>query len=210
MSSTTRYRLIVRKGPLPGKVYDLAKSVLIIGREVKNDIVINDSEISRQHARLTEQADGGWQVEDLASTNGTFVNGERVTGPRPLKPGDVLGLGETVQMEYTVAPEAEVTMMAAPPSPAAEAPTPEAAPGLFSLPTSEPPPAAPPVSEPTPAAVPSFSLPPSTPPAPPAQKSGIPTWAWAVGIGCAVLACCACSAVVVIVLALAQQGTFGP
>lgn len=211
MSPATRYRLTVRKGPLPGKVYDLAKSVLIIGREVKNDIVINDSEISRQHVRLTEQPEGGWQVEDLASTNGTFVNGERVTGPRLLQPGDVLGLGETVQLEYTEVREtADVTMMAAP-----EPPAPEAAPspGLFSLPTSEPPPAAPPpASEPPPAAAPSFSLPPSTPPAQPSQKSGVPTWAWAVGIGCAVLACCACSAVVAVtfLLPFLQQGSFSP
>jgi hypothetical protein len=216
MSSATRYRLIVRKGPLPGKVYDLAKSVLVIGREVKNDIVINDSEISRQHLRLTEQPEGGWQVEDLASTNGTFVNGERISAPRLLKPGDVLGLGETVELEYGVVRDtADVTMMAAPEPPVAEAPPPEAAPapGLFSLPTSEPPPAAPPpVSEPPPAAAPSFSLPPSTPPAQPSQKSGIPTWAWAVGIGCAVLACCACSAAaaVIFLLPLLQQGSFGP
>lgn len=212
MSSATRYRLTVRKGPLPGKVYDLAKSVLVLGREVKNDIVIDDSEISRQHVRLTEQPEGGWQVEDLASTNGTFVNGERLTGPRLLKPGDVLGLGETVQLEYTAVREtAEVTMMAAPEPPAAEA---APAPGLFSLPTSEPPPAAPPpVSEPPPAAAPSFSLPPSTPPAPPPQpRPGIPTWAWAVGIGCAVLSCCACSTItaVAVLLPLLQQGSFGP
>jgi hypothetical protein len=218
MSSANRYRLIVRKGPLPGKVYDLAKSVLVLGREVKNDIVINDSEISRQHVRLTEQP-GGWQVEDLASTNGAFVNGERLTGPRLLKPGDVLGLGETVQLEYSlVTDSADRTMMAAPSEPpAAEAPAEAPVPGLFSLPASEPPPAAPPpVSELPPSAPPpssgpsgagpSYSLPPSTPPAPPPQKSGIPTWAWAVGIGCAVLACCACSAIVAVTVLLPALG----
>ncbi len=216
MSSATRYRLIVRKGPLPGKVYDLAKSVIVAGREVKNDIVINDSEISRQHVRLTEQP-GGWQVEDLASTNGTFVNGERLTGPRLLKPGDVLGLGETVQLEYAAVVEAaERTMMAAPVEPPlAEAP----APGLFSLPVSEPPPSSAPspapespASSPPPADTPGFSLPPSTPPAPPQKKSGIPTWAWAVGIGCAVLACGACSLVIVftVLWPIIQQGSFGP
>lgn len=222
MSSATRYRLTIRKGPLPGKVYDLAKSVLVLGREVKNDIVINDSEISRQHVRLTEQP-SGWQVEDLASTNGAFVNGERISGPRLLKPGDVLGLGETVELEYAAVREAaDVTMMAAPDAPpAVETPAPAEAPapGLFSLPASEPPPAAPPpISEPPPSAAPSsagpsYSLPPSTPPAPPPQpRSGIPTWAWAVGIGCAVLACCACSAIaaVTFLLPIIQQGSFSP
>lgn len=172
MSSTSRYRLTMRKGPLPGKVYDLAKSLLIIGREVKGDIVINDAEVSRQHLRLTEQAGGGYMVEDLASTNGSFVNGQRLSGPTALRPGDILGLGGTVELEYGQQRDPNATVMTG---------------------QSAPPPAEPvqPVASYSPP--PSYAAPP--PPAPAAAGGFQPQpWMWAVGIGCVVLALCGCLA----------------
>ncbi len=93
------FRLIVRRGPQPNQIYELSKGVVTIGRDITNDIVINDPEVSRHHCRLT-QGGGGYTVEDLGSTNGTFVNGQRLTGARPLQPGDMLGLGETVTLAY--------------------------------------------------------------------------------------------------------------
>ncbi len=93
------FRLIVRRGPQPNQIYELTKGVVTLGRDITNDIVINDPEVSRHHCRLT-QGGGGYTVEDLGSTNGTFVNGQRLTGARPLQPGDMVGLGETVTLAY--------------------------------------------------------------------------------------------------------------
>src|SRR3972149_335686 len=80
------HRLIVRSGPSPGTVFDVTKEVTMLGRDVTNDIPLGDVEISRQHARLT-RTPGGMVLEDLGSTNGTFVNGERLGPPPPLPPG---------------------------------------------------------------------------------------------------------------------------
>ncbi len=93
------FRLIVRRGPQPNQIYPLDKSIVTLGRDITNDIVINDPEVSRHHCRLT-QGGGGFTIEDLGSTNGTFINGQRLTGARPLSPGDMVGLGETVTLAY--------------------------------------------------------------------------------------------------------------
>jgi hypothetical protein len=93
------FRLIVRRGPQPNQIYELSKEILTIGRDITNDIVINDPEVSRHHLRLTRGA-GGFTIEDLGSTNGTFVNGQRLTGARPLRNGELVGLGETVTLSY--------------------------------------------------------------------------------------------------------------
>lgn len=99
MQGSNSFRLIVRRGPQPNQIYELNKGVVTIGRDITNDIVINDPEVSRHHLRLT-QGGGGYTVEDLGSTNGTFVNGQRLTGAHPLSHGDMLGLGETVTLAY--------------------------------------------------------------------------------------------------------------
>lgn len=95
------FRLIVRRGPQPNQSYDLNKDIVTLGRDITNDIVINDPEVSRHHMRLTRGA-SGFSVEDLGSTNGTFVNGQRLSGARPMRPGDMIGLGETVTLTYEV------------------------------------------------------------------------------------------------------------
>ncbi len=125
-------RLIVRTGPNPGTVFDLAKEVTMLGRDVTNDIPIGDAEISRQHARLT-RTPGGMVLEDLGSTNGTFVNGERLASPRLLRAGDTVGFGENVTLTFeSTAPEAAATVMGpaargAPPARPATPPPPRAA-----------------------------------------------------------------------------------
>ena len=106
------YMLIMRTGPNPGKSFELTKNELYIGRDINNDIVINDSEVSRKHARLILQA-GGYVLEDLGSTNGSFVNGQRLMGPHVLRPGEVVMFGENVSLAFESGYDADATMVAA-------------------------------------------------------------------------------------------------
>lgn len=101
MAGNDSFRLVVRRGPQPNQTFDLNKDVMTIGRDITNDIVINDPEVSRHHLRFTRGGDG-FNIEDLGSTNGTFINGQRLTGVRPLNRGDMIGLGETVTLGYEV------------------------------------------------------------------------------------------------------------
>jgi hypothetical protein len=63
-----------------------------VGSSTESDLVVDDSSVSRAHA-LFEQLAGAWFVEDLGSRNGTYVNGQRITGRRVVRPGDEVRLG---------------------------------------------------------------------------------------------------------------------
>lgn len=93
------YRLVMRSGPTPQRVFDITQPIINIGRDYSNDLVINDVEVSRRHARLTAQG-GSYLVEDLGSTNGTFINGQRLIGPHMMRPGELISFGETVSLVY--------------------------------------------------------------------------------------------------------------
>jgi LysM repeat protein len=99
--------LLMRRGPHPNRPFPLGKDVITIGRGLDNDIVVDDAEVSRHHARLTRQGND-WVLEDLGSRNGTFVNGQRITGPVTLPPGAQVGLGTgilfSMEMGLPVAP----------------------------------------------------------------------------------------------------------
>src|SRR5689334_5015737 len=95
----SQFQLIMRSGPTPGAAFTLEGDQITIGRDSVNEIVINDAEISRRHARLTFQG-GKYVLEDLGSTNGTFVNGQRLAGPRVLKAGEVVSFGEQIVMVF--------------------------------------------------------------------------------------------------------------
>jgi hypothetical protein len=99
MQSGASFRLIVRRGPQPNQQYDLTRDTITIGRDITNDIVINDPEVSRHHARLVQTATG-YALEDLRSTNGAFVNRQRITSPYQLSHGDLIGLGETITLVF--------------------------------------------------------------------------------------------------------------
>jgi pSer/pThr/pTyr-binding forkhead associated (FHA) protein len=87
--------LEIVEGPGAGKEIIINRPV-VIGRAGDADVVLEDGEVSRQHARLTPTDDGGATVEDLGSSNGTFVNENELVGPSHLGPGDDLLLGVTV------------------------------------------------------------------------------------------------------------------
>lgn len=103
--STNQFQLVVSKGPNPGQTYPLLTSSLTIGRDPMADIVFNDPEVSRQHCRLT-QVEDGYQIQDLGSTNGTFLNGVRM-GTDPVLLDDeteiALGSGVTLLFQLTEA-----------------------------------------------------------------------------------------------------------
>ena len=94
------FHIVMRSGPTPGKVFPLEKNEIYIGRDLSNDLVINDPEISRRHSRLLFQNTALIILEDLGSTNGTSVNGQRLVSPYILNPGEVITLGERITLLY--------------------------------------------------------------------------------------------------------------
>ncbi len=65
----------------------------VLGRDFRCDVVVHDDEASRMHARLTPGPGYDWTLTDLATTNGTFVNNERIVGPAQVGIGDVIRVG---------------------------------------------------------------------------------------------------------------------
>jgi phosphoserine phosphatase RsbU/P len=86
------YLYVTAPGMAARKV-SLDRPVTTIGRSSMNDLPISDKMLSRQHARIVRDNDGGLTVEDLGSRNGTFLNGDRLTMVQPLKPGDRITVG---------------------------------------------------------------------------------------------------------------------
>jgi hypothetical protein len=96
-SSRVSGRLVVVKSPdlVEGRDFELDSAQLTIGRSGQNDIAIRSDEYaSARHARFEPRQDGVW-VQDLGSTNGTYLNGARLDRPRRLNEGDVVRVGET-------------------------------------------------------------------------------------------------------------------
>jgi hypothetical protein len=87
-------KLIIIYGAHLGKRYRLGPERMLIGRINGSDILIDDSSVSREHA-IIERKDGRFILEDLKSTNGTFINGEFVD-VRVLNHGDKIRVGNTV------------------------------------------------------------------------------------------------------------------
>jgi len=177
MPATGAFKLVIRQGPKPNQTFELDKEVYSIGREVGNDLVIEDAQVSRRHARLTQQGNS-YLLEDLGSTNGTFVNGSRVTAPVLLANGDLIGLADTVVIAVQApvavmdagatfvghATDAEATSVAGgppptlpsftPPQPLKQAPLPKPQPTTYTPPPSAYPPPPQPTYAPPPTAAP--------------------------------------------------------
>jgi pSer/pThr/pTyr-binding forkhead associated (FHA) protein/predicted Ser/Thr protein kinase len=142
-------RLKVTAGNAQGTEIVVEDELLIGRRASGQGKLADDIEISREHARISRSG-GGYVIEDLGSTNGTFVNGRRISAPEFLAPGDRVELGTTTL----------VVMVSATPLPEEPAIEAAAAPPEAATPAEEPPAAAPPAAE-TPAESPATeALPP--------------------------------------------------
>jgi hypothetical protein len=89
-------RLLVTGGPLSGTTLPLTEQQITIGRSNDATLVLNDDYASSRHARLFPQ-DGQWIVEDLGSTNGTYLDRQKVTQPTPVPTGVPIRIGKTVR-----------------------------------------------------------------------------------------------------------------
>ena len=87
------FYLYVTAPGMPAQKILLDRPVTTIGRSSMNDLPIADKMLSRQHARIVRDSNGGLSVEDLGSRNGTFVNGDRLSTIIALKPGDRITVG---------------------------------------------------------------------------------------------------------------------
>ena len=149
--------LTVRQGPGAGVSFTIDAPSITIGRHGQCDLQVNDTWVSRQHARIT-WGGAGYLLEDLGTVNGTYVNGDRISGPRALRSGDILQLGTQVELGFQVGapaplPEASAIPEVAPipesqPAPQSRPAPPPAIPGVAPVPESKPapPPAVPEVA----------------------------------------------------------------
>ena len=86
--------LVVTAGPLSGTRITLGEQAILIGRADDSTLVLTDDFASSRHARLTNRG-GSWYVEDLGSTNGTYLDQQRVQGPLLVNPGQPIRIGQT-------------------------------------------------------------------------------------------------------------------
>ena len=137
----------VIKGNAAGAQISIGDEFLI-GRVAEGEGKLGDDpELSRQHARVTRSGDS-IRIEDLGSTNGTIVNGQRISGPQELRPGDTIEIGTTT-LQFVgaggVAPQVTRAAAQVPPPPAATQP-PAPRPSPPAAPAPAPPPAAAPAA----------------------------------------------------------------
>ena len=98
--------LVVTKGPIEGDRFPVETDGLTIGRDEECSVVLDDSNVSRFHARLVFHNAAIW-VQDAGSRNGVFLNGKRVVRHKQLGPGDELVIGDhafTLELEIQEAP----------------------------------------------------------------------------------------------------------
>jgi hypothetical protein len=149
-----QFQFVMRSGPDAGKTYRLEASEIIVGRDAGNTVAINDAEVSRKHARLSLHGTA-YVIQDLGSTNGTFVNGQRITGSQVLNVGDTVSFGENIVLIYEAALDPNATIISSSQVPRTVAPVQRPAP--TPVPSYTPVPTPAPVYAPPPAPAPVYS-----------------------------------------------------
>ncbi|MET9620185.1 MULTISPECIES: FHA domain-containing protein [unclassified Streptomyces] len=89
-------KLVVSEGTLTGTTVALQGQTITLGRAHDSTIVLDDDYASSRHARIYPDRDGQWIVEDLGSTNGTYLDRTRLTTPTPIPLGAPIRIGKTV------------------------------------------------------------------------------------------------------------------
>ncbi|MFD5553958.1 MULTISPECIES: FHA domain-containing protein [unclassified Streptomyces] len=89
-------KLVVSEGTLTGTTVALQGQTITLGRAHDSTIVLDDDYASSRHARIYPDRDGQWIVEDLGSTNGTYLDRARLTTPTPVPLGSPIRIGKTV------------------------------------------------------------------------------------------------------------------
>ncbi|MFJ8081665.1 pSer/pThr/pTyr-binding forkhead associated (FHA) protein [Streptomyces sp. SAI-170] len=89
-------KLVVTEGTLTGTTVALQGQTITLGRAHDSTIVLDDDYASSRHARIYPDRDGQWIVEDLSSTNGTYLDRARLTTPTPIPLGAPIRIGKTV------------------------------------------------------------------------------------------------------------------
>ncbi len=112
LRKTTRGMLTVMGGVQAGRVFVLEESEQLIGRAREARVNVDDAGVSRRHAKIERRADGGYQLRDLASTNGVYLNGRRLTreGSEPLAEGDRLQIGPSLLLRFSLPDQVEETL----------------------------------------------------------------------------------------------------
>jgi len=91
--------IVVHQDPTTQQVFPLTEGVITLGREAYNDVVLIDPEASRKHCQISFQA-GRYVIEDLGSTNGTYVNGRQILTATALNRGDVIEIGDMARILF--------------------------------------------------------------------------------------------------------------
>jgi len=99
MQDSAQPILVVQEGQLAGKRWPLTKAEFVIGRGEDCDIVLPDRQVSRHHFRVVRD-DDGYNVEDLGSKNGTYINGAPVRGSMQLQDGDEIQVALSVRLLF--------------------------------------------------------------------------------------------------------------
>lgn len=99
MTTLVGCKLIVKAGLPPDQHFDLKKEEITIGRDPSADISINEHTVSRQHARITSRGEE-YILQDLNSSNGTFVNGLQIHGEEKINPGDHIAISPDIIFEF--------------------------------------------------------------------------------------------------------------
>jgi ABC-type multidrug transport system ATPase subunit/pSer/pThr/pTyr-binding forkhead associated (FHA) protein len=120
VNQSSDFKLILHEDTSSPQEFELTRSEITIGRDPSVDLTLPSPSVSRRHARLSRQGDG-YMLEDLGSSNGTFLNGERLVERRHLKSGDQIRLGKAITLIYEAPTDLKKTVASRSPAMPADA-----------------------------------------------------------------------------------------